>query len=169
MKHASTLPLAVLVLVACSGDRTTATGRPPPPSIAAPSAQIDSTSDRATGWLWVMVLDPSGVCVDGAVIEIVSGQGKGLEGAPLATCDAWNWEGGYLIYGLDPGESLTIHASASGYQDGEKTFLPSTAERPQASTITLSKLNEQPSMSIGDPALETSRPRLLSRRMTEVR
>jgi hypothetical protein len=151
--------LAALVLVACSGDRTflTATGRPPPPAVAAPSAQIDSTSDRATGWLWLMVVDPFEVCVDGAVVEIASGPGKGLKGTPLASCDAWDWEGGFLIYGLVPGDSITIRASASGYQDAEKTFVPSTAERPQVSTITLSKLDGQPpSIPLGEQTLGSS-------------
>ena len=110
----------------------------PPIPAQIPSAQIDASA-RATGWLWVTVLDGGGACVDGAVIEIVSGQGKGLKGTPLATCDAWDMEGGYFIYGLIPGESLTIRASATGYQDGEKTFLPSSAEHPQASIIKLSE------------------------------
>lgn len=126
----------------------------PMPPIAGqiPSAQIDASA-KATGWLWVTVLDGGGPCIDGAVIEIVSGQGKGLKGTPLASCDAWNMVGGYFIYGLIPGVSLTIRASATGYQDGEKTFLPSSAEYPQASIIELSELYGQPSIPLGDPML----------------
>ena len=110
--------------------------RPMPPiSASIPSARVDA-SPTATGWLWVMVIDNSGSCIDGAAIEIVSGQGKGISGTPSAHCDAWDPEGGFFLYGLIPGQPLTIRASAPGYWDSEKTFLPSSAENPQASFIT---------------------------------
>lgn len=129
--------------------------RPMPPIPALPSARVDASA-KATGWLWVMVIDGSGPCIDGAVIEIVSGQGKGLKGTPMGNCDVWDFEGGYFIYGLVPGQSLTIRASAPEYQDSEMTFLPSSAESPQVSIITLSTLYGQPSISRGEPTLDFS-------------
>ena len=154
--------LLALVLAGCGDGHSSnptnglvPTASTPPlqtPPATAPATQID-TAARATGWLWVMVIDGSGVCLDGAVIEIVSGQGKGFKGTPSASCDVWNWDGGYFIYGLFPKDALTIRASAPGYQGGEKTFFPSSAESPQASFITLSDL---PSTPLGEPTLDRS-------------
>ena len=103
-----------------------------------------------------MVIDGSGVCIDGAVIEIVSGQGKGFKGTPSAACDVWDYDGGYFIYGLIPGDSLTIRALAAGYQDSEVTFLPVTAESAHASFITLSPLSAPPAIPLGQPTLDHS-------------
>ena len=148
------------MLVGCRGDGTApnqlgSIGRPPPPPIQAPSTNIDSISVNATGWLWVMVEDDSGVCIDGAVIEIVSGQGAGFKGTQAAGCDVWDdWEGGYLIYGLVPGDSVRLRASAPGYQDGEKAFLPSRAERPEVSEMLLAKQSGSPSIPVAQPTLD---------------
>jgi len=159
------LLFAVLALVGCIDDGTsraatngfgpTAPSSPMPPIPAQlPATRIDSISARATGWLWVVVIDRSGVCIDDVVIEIVSGQGKGFSGKPLATCDVWDLDGGYFLFGLVPGESLTIRASAPGYLDGEKAFFPASAEFPQASFITLSELSGPPSIPLGQPTLD---------------
>jgi hypothetical protein len=160
------LLFAVLMLVGCIDDglsgvpangfvpTTPASPLPSMPPAQAPATRIDSISARATGWLWVMVIDRSGVCIDGAVIEIVSGQGRGFSGKPLATCDAWDWDGGYFLFGLVPGESITIRASAPGYVDGENAFFPASAEFPQASFITLAELSSPPSIPVGAPLLD---------------
>ncbi len=160
-------PLLFAALL-CSGCRSDGISRAPTngfvPTAPAPPLQtppgsipVVTISGTAAGWLWVMVMDGSGVCIDGAAIEIVSGQGKGFKGTPSASCDAWDWDGGYMIYGLVPGESLTIRASAAGYIDSEKTFFPAGAESQQASFITLSKLYGQPSIPLGAPTLDYSR------------
>jgi len=159
------LLIAALALVGCIDDGTsrattngfgpTTPSSPMPPIPAQlPATRIDSISARATGWLWVIVIDRSGVCIDDVVIEIVSGQGKGFSGKPLATCDVWDLDGGYFLFGLVPGESLTIRASAPGYLDGEKAFVPASAEFPQASFITLSELSGPPSIPLGQPTLD---------------
>jgi hypothetical protein len=103
-----------------------------------------------------MVIDYTGICIEGAVIEIVSGQGKGFKGTPSATCDAWDYDGGYFIYGLVLGDSLTIRASAAGYLDSEVTLLPATAESAHASFIRLSPLSAPPSIPLGQPTLDSS-------------
>jgi hypothetical protein len=157
------LLLSTLVLCACGGDgisRTPPTGfvptTPTPPSTppAASPTPVDTISPTASGWLWVMVIDASGMCIDGAVIEVVSGQGKGFTGTPAATCDAWNPFGGYILYGLVPDDSLTMRASAPGFLDSEKLLYTSGAECCQASYIRLSKLYGPPSIPVGQPTLD---------------
>lgn len=159
------LLFAALLCSGCRGDgisRGPTNGfvptTPVPPLQTPPgSVPVVTISGTAAGWLWVMVMDGSGTCIDGAVIEIVSGQGKGFKGTPSASCDVWDLDGGYIIYGLVPGGSLTIRASAPGYMDSEKTFLAAGAESQQASIITLARLNGQPSIPLGDPTLDYSR------------
>ena len=85
-----------------------------------------------------MAVDGSGVCVDKAVFEIVSGQGAGLARTQSANCDAWSYDGGYMLYGLEPGKALTIRASATGYKAVEKTVVPNTLPS-QATQFTLAR------------------------------
>lgn len=86
---------------------TTAPG-PPPGSSAA---------------LWGFVADPSGVCIEGATVEVVGGQGLGQK-VLQDPCNVWSYGGGFVIRDLIPGVSVTLRASAPGWRPEEETFFP---------------------------------------------
>jgi hypothetical protein len=52
----------------------------------------------------------------------------------------WDYDGGLLLTNLTPGVELTLRGAATGYNAGEKSFLPfATPGSYQAVFITLSK------------------------------
>ena len=77
-------------------------------------------------FLWTMVVDPTGVCIVGATVEVVRGQGLGQTITQTTPCDAWAYDGGVLFKDLTPGVEMTLRASASGYASQERTVVPSS-------------------------------------------
>jgi len=133
MKHG--FILAALMAVSCGGDTLSSaemygsgSSSPPRASSDTPAATTpaDTISRAASGWLWLMAVDGRGVCIENAGFEIVSGQGAGLTRTQSANCDAWSYDGGYMLYGLVPGSPMKIRASATGYLAVEKTVVPNT-------------------------------------------
>ena len=127
--------LAALMAISCRGDASSSVGTdasvsltPPRPRSAVPASTTptDTLSPTAAGWLWLMAIDETGKCVDGAVIEIVGGQGAGLARTQSANCDAWSYDGGWMLFGLAPGSPMKIRASAIEYLAMEKTVVPGT-------------------------------------------
>lgn len=160
-----TLLFAALVLSSCSGGETSRTpptgfvqvaptAPPTPPPVAIP-APVDTIFPAAKGWLQVMVMGQGGACIDGAMIEIVSGPGTGFSGKQSAYCDVWDPWGGYYLYGLVEAEPIIIRASAPGYGSAESTFYPSADPNQSGYFITLSKVGA-PSIPLGNPTLERS-------------
>jgi hypothetical protein len=74
--------------------------------------------------LWVMVIDESGVCIDGATIQIVGAEGAGDPIPQLTPCSAWDVDGGLLLTGLAPDEEVTLRGAARGYAPREMSFRP---------------------------------------------
>jgi hypothetical protein len=74
--------------------------------------------------VWGAVVDESGLCIIGATVEVVSGQGLGARMTQVTLCDAWEPYGGFVFNGLTAGV-MTIRASASGYVAREVTVMPS--------------------------------------------
>ena len=74
-----------------------------------------------TGHIWGQVLNESGVCIRGAMVEIVAGPGMGRKSGqpdpPL--CDAW-WTEGYHFDDLPLGARVTLRATAQGYQPEDR-------------------------------------------------
>ena len=97
------------------------------PSPVAPSP-VNSTT-----FLWAMVVDGTGVCIPGASIEVVIGQGAGQTFAQATPCTAWTDDGGVVFSNLTPGRAMTLRALAPGYVPQEKSVV--TSSGPQQSLL----------------------------------
>ena len=74
-----------------------------------------------------MVVDGTGVCIDGAIVQVVHPAGSlGESIAQTKPCDAWGYDGGFVIRNLTAGVGVTLRASAPGYAPVERTFIPSS-------------------------------------------
>ena len=71
-----------------------------------------------------MVVEPTGVCIEGASVEVVAGERAGLRATQETPCSAWGYSGGVELGGLTPGVELTLRATAPGWTTQEKTFFP---------------------------------------------
>jgi hypothetical protein len=121
MKFAPTI-LATLAFFGCSqGDVYRLPTAPAPP---VPSASPAPTASSLTS-LWVMVVEETGMCIVGASVQVVRGQGLGQSITQTTPCDAWAYDGGVVFRDLTPGVELTLRSSASGYIALERTIVPS--------------------------------------------
>jgi hypothetical protein len=121
MKFAVTL-LLTLTLFGCS--KEIAQQLPTAPGPPVPTAPTAGSSAS----LWGMVVNGSGVCIVGATVEVVRGQGLGQSITQATPCDAWAYDGGVVFRDLTPGVEMTLRASASGYAAQEKTVVPVGAQ-----------------------------------------
>ena len=104
----SSLLLGSLLLLSLScGDAA----EPTPQSPQSPPPTPTSTS----GFIWGQVLDQSGLCLHGAVVEIVQGPGTGRKSGQPDECDAWAYVG-YEFRDLPLGATVTLRATAPEYQ-----------------------------------------------------
>jgi hypothetical protein len=101
---------------------------PPPTNVSSASAMV-----------WGFVVDASGVCVEGAAVQVVRGQRVGETVAQRTPCTAWDYDNGFEFRPLTPGVSMTLRASAPGYVAREVTIVPQTGWQ---STISI-KLSRQ--------------------------
>jgi hypothetical protein len=76
--------------------------------------------------LWGMVVDETGVCIAGATVQVVSGERPGQIITQTTPCDAWAYDGGFVLTGLTAGVEVTLRASAPGYAEQERTFVPTS-------------------------------------------
>ena len=111
-----------LILLGCSQESTQSL--PTPPSSSVPNVSPAPTPGSLTS-LWGMVIDETGVCIVGATVQVVRGQGLGQSMTQITPCDAWSYDGGVMFRDLTPGVEMTLRASASGYAAQEKTVVPS--------------------------------------------
>lgn len=139
MKFGAAILVIVVVLAGCSSEgvpRIPTT----PTSPVAPAPPAPPTPTTGSALLWVMVIGESGVCIDGATIQIVGAQGAGEAIAQRTPCGVWDDDGGLLLTDLTPGVELTLRGAATGYTRREMSFLPfPTPGSYQAVFITLSK------------------------------
>ena len=132
--------LAVM-LSGCSTESVPPTApTPPPPPAPAPTPPAPP-APAPVGFLAGMVLSNSGGCIQGAVVEIVGGQGIGRRMTQTAACSWWDWEEGYVFTDLAPDVELTIRASASGYNSTESTFVPSLSRSSSNSYLAVVELD----------------------------
>lgn len=89
------------------------------------------------GFLWVMAVDGSGICVADATVEVVRGQGVGQIATQSTPCAIWDYDGGIFFLGLTPGVEMTLRASAPGYAAQEKTVTPTSG----GGTVTVIQLS----------------------------
>lgn len=129
----SMLPMLIaLSCAACSGQTLP----------AGPTPELRSPVDRpapARATIAVMAVQENGICIEDAVLDIVSGQRAGEHYAPQGFCDAW-WIGGFELRDLEPGVDLTLRFSAPGYASTEWTVAPVASYSYKATIIQLSKV-----------------------------
>jgi len=113
------LVLATLTLVGCSQDS-------PQPSPVAPSPSPAPTAGPGySAFVFAMVVEDSGNCLDGATIQVVRGQSAGLSVQQTTPCDVWDADGGVWFSNLVPGAAMTLRATAPGWSPLEKIVVPS--------------------------------------------
>lgn len=94
------------------------------------------------GWIWVMVLEESGMCITGANVVVVRGEGVGQSLTHTRPCNAWSYDAEIMFVGLTLGATVTIRASAPGYATREVTAY---AQRSgQATEIVLTRMPLHP-------------------------
>jgi hypothetical protein len=112
------LIFVALTLFACShGSTPTAPSRPVTTASSVPTA-------AALTSLWGFVVEPSGVCIKDAMVEVVRGQAQGQRIMQDTPCGAWDYGGGFVFKELAPGVEMTLRASAPGWSTEDKTFVP---------------------------------------------
>jgi hypothetical protein len=116
-----------LTLLGCSqqGARSVLPTAPSPPIPTASPVPVPAPPAGSLTFLWGMVVDESGVCIVGATVQVVNGQGLGQSITQVTPCDAWSYDGGVMFRGLTPDVEMTLRASAAGYAAQEKTVVPS--------------------------------------------
>jgi hypothetical protein len=87
----------------------------------------------ATAFLMMLVVDPSGVCIDGATVQVVGGQSIGTTMTQIGPCGAWDYGNEILLTGLTPGVEMTLLVSAPGYEPRTTTVIPTLG--PQTAVL----------------------------------
>jgi hypothetical protein len=87
-----------------------------------------------------MAIDPrdGGVCLAGATVEVLRGEGVGRRFTQDTPCNVWGYGGGFSLTDLTPGVELTLRFSASGYEAKDVTFIP-VGSAGQVAVVELSK------------------------------
>jgi len=137
MDRGSKMKLAVfyslaLTMIGCSVERTPTA--PNPPLTTASPIPIPGASTSVSGF----VIDSTGACIEGAIVEVVRGQAQGQQTIQETPCSAWDYGGGFEFKDLLPGLEMTLRASAAGWSTEEQTVVPSSGTRA-AVEITLQK------------------------------
>ena len=94
---------------------------PPPAPPPAPPAPAPPPSNMAS--LWGIVVDPSGVCIEGATVEVVGGRALlGQRVLQITPCDHTRFTGGFEFDNvpLADVDEMILRASAPGYVSREK-------------------------------------------------
>ena len=113
------LVLATLTLVGCSQNSPQRSPVAPSPSPVPTAGPGNST------FVWAMVVDEGGACIDGATIQVVGGQSAGVSVPQTTPCDVWDADGGVYFKDLAPGVAMTLRATAPGWTPLEKVVVPS--------------------------------------------
>ena len=112
-------PLLVSFVVLCLGCGDT----------AAPSQSPPPAQPAMSGFIWGQVLKESGLCIRGAVVEIVGGPGIGLKSGQPDECGAWDYVG-YELRDLPLGATVTLRATALGYQQEDRELVVRSGGEP---------------------------------------
>jgi hypothetical protein len=120
-------PLLGSFLVLCLGCSDTAApvSQSPPPTPQSPP----STPPATSGFIWGQVLKESGPCIRGAMVEIVEGPGIGQKSGQPDNCGPWDYDG-FWLNNLPPGATVTLRATASGYQPEDSVVVVPNGGRP---------------------------------------
>jgi hypothetical protein len=119
---------------------------PPPTGLEVTDAHPDTirppSGSLSSGWLWFMVVDEFGFCIEGATASVVDGQALGTIVPQKGPCGPWDYFGGIEFRGLTEGVEMTIRLSAPGYSDKELTLIPASAG--QSASIMAFELSPAP-------------------------
>jgi hypothetical protein len=94
-------------------------------------------------FVWVVVIEKggAGLCIPGATVEIVRGQGLGRSVTQTtAGCSYWDPDYDAIFNGLIEGQELTLRSSAAGYTAKEITVIPRSGPQT-AVTFELSRIH----------------------------
>jgi hypothetical protein len=122
--------LTLAALIGCAETRSATGPTAPPVQTPAPNPGSPPTSPptpTASAWVWVMVVEESGICIDKATVRVIAGQQVGASATQVqdGSCNAW-WFGGVMFRDLIPGQPMTLRVSAPGYLDVDVTVIPTT-------------------------------------------
>jgi hypothetical protein len=121
MRFASTLCLTLSIL-GCSESSTQRSPTAPTPPVATPLPPQPSNLVV----LWGIVVDPSGVCIEAATVEVVGGPVLlGQKVTQTTPCDLTRFSGGFEFddpVHLNIWEEMTLRASAPGYVSQEQNL-----------------------------------------------
>ena len=120
------LPLIVfsaMVLVGCDGYQSP----PTRPTAIVPKLEALALEDGA------------GKCIEGATIELIKAQTVVETGRHTPYCFRWDG-GGALFVNVTYGETVTLRASAAGYQTEEQTVVVIDRDRPGTVILTLRRI-----------------------------
>ena len=96
----------LLLVAGCSGDSPTS-----PPG------------GGGTGSVSGFAHESSGVCLSGAVVEVLDGPRAGAKVTQADPCGGvWDYSGGYSFSGLPTNTFVRMRASKAGYVSSEMTF-----------------------------------------------
>lgn len=109
--------LLVVLGLGCA-EPTVPTPSPPPPTAT------------GGGFISGYVLDQSGVCLSGAVVEIVEGSGVGRKSNQSGGCTAWDYGNEYEFRDLQLGATVTLRATAPGYQSQDRELVVQNGGSP---------------------------------------
>ncbi len=98
-------------------------------SLASNEIQIRVGPAPGTAFLLALVVDPSGLCIDGATVQVVGGQRVGTTMTQMGPCGAWDYGNEILLTGLTPGVEMTLLVSAPGYEPRTTTVIPTPGPR----------------------------------------
>ena len=144
-KKCALMIVASAMLFGCSQNVPTApTPRPsldsaPPSPDPLPPPQPPPSLPSPSGLLWGFVINPSGVCIADATVQVVR-PALGPTIVQQTPCSVWGYDGGFLFTDLTPGVRLTLRAEAPGYMVAYRTFLPSSPWGYQAVDIVLTRI-----------------------------
>ena len=113
---------ALLLCLGCGDTAPTATNSPSPQSTPGPTPSM-------TGFIWGQVIDSTGLCIRGAIVEIVNGLATGHSSRQPDECDAWSYVG-YEFRNLPIGATETLRAMAPGYQSQEQQVVAGNGGYP---------------------------------------
>jgi hypothetical protein len=136
--------LAIVVMLPLCGCSQEGTQRSP----IAPAPPVTTPSPTAGSLTWLFGYVVNGVdgqlCIAGATVQVVAGQGVGRSVAQTTPCSIWDYSGGFNFDDLTSGVAMTLRGSAPGWTSFEKTVTPHTGAQ-SAVVIILSKADSSPS------------------------
>ena len=140
------ITVVTLTIVGCAENVAQPLPTAPTPFVAttptSPTAPDPPALPRALTLVWVVVTSDTGggLCIPGARVEIVRGQGLGrsLTQSTLG-CSYWDPDYDATFDGLNVGDELTLRASAPGYAAKETNVVP-TPGGQSAVSIVLSRI-----------------------------